>query len=65
MTMDCKRWAPKSNIYKYIDFIKGMSHALPIPFIKQFLAFMDKYLDKKVITRSDVYRIIEKNNNKK
>lgn len=55
MTMDCKKWAPFSNILKYVYFVLGMSKILPPEFIIHFLNFFDAMFDKEFCVTEPVY----------
>jgi hypothetical protein len=37
-TMDCRKWAPRSNLWKYYFFVKGMSNYLPENFVSYFMS---------------------------
>jgi hypothetical protein len=47
-TLDCRKWAPKSNLWKYWFFIDGMSPFLPSSFVRYFKSFMSLYMNKKI-----------------
>jgi hypothetical protein len=36
-TLDCRKWAPRSNIWKYLYFVVGMRNLLPDSFVTYFL----------------------------
>jgi hypothetical protein len=57
LTMDCRKWAPKSVLEKYVVFIAGMSEVLPEEFIRHFLRFFNKMLSKKFVTRRGIYEM--------
>jgi hypothetical protein len=55
-TLDCRKWAPKSNLWKYYFFVNGMANFLPPEFLKYFnkvwnlmftkkIRFQSKYVD--------------------
>lgn len=63
-SLDCRKWAPMSNNYKYIDFINNMSEVLPKPFIQLFNYFFKIYTTKKkVYTRNYVVEDLIKDKN--
>jgi hypothetical protein len=47
-TLDCRKWAPKSNLWKYYFFIKGMSPYLPDEFVEYFNSVWSLMFKKKV-----------------
>jgi hypothetical protein len=47
-TLDCRKWAPKSNLWKYYFFIKGMEHRLPKEFTDYFYTVWSMMFVKKV-----------------
>lgn len=54
LTLDCRKWAPKSNLDKYVVFILGMSNCLPPSFMKHFINFFGLMYSKKNVTRVKV-----------
>lgn len=47
-TMDCRKWAPRSNLWKYYFFVKGMSKYLPQSFTEYFFKFWTLMFKKRV-----------------
>jgi len=47
-TLDCRKWAPRSNIWKYFYFILGMKNLLPEGFYDYFINVWFFMFDKKV-----------------
>lgn len=65
-SLDCRKWAPLSNCYKYIDFINNMNLLLPKSFIHIFNTFFSVYTsEKKVYTRNYVVKDLLKDLNRK
>lgn len=62
MTMDCKKWAPYSNLLKYVYFVLGMAKVLPPEFIIHFLNFFDAMFDKQFCVTKNVYEGYANNN---
>jgi hypothetical protein len=62
-TLDCTKWAPASNMNKYILFILGAAECLPSSFVKYFLGFCNLYYNKQVHTSIATFRGI--NNDQK
>jgi len=60
LTMDCRKWAPKSNLNKYICFVMGMSKFLPASFYQLFMSFFSLYYKKRIYTREKVYEVFSK-----
>lgn len=48
LTLDCRKWAPLSNLNKYLVFINSMSGLLPEEFVKDFNYFFDLYYNKRL-----------------
>jgi len=46
--MDCRKWAPRSNLWKYYYFVKGMSKFLPKSFVEYFFKFWTKMFTKRI-----------------
>lgn len=47
-TLDCRKWAPKSNLWKYYFFVNGMSTFLPAEFLKYFNKVWNLMFTKKI-----------------
>jgi len=62
-TLDCRKWAPRSNLLKYEIFIKSMENALPDNFIKYFNGFWAKYYQKRLIIQDWIVEKMRKNKN--
>jgi hypothetical protein len=65
LTLDCRKWAPRSNLWKYVYFIMGMSSVLPVEFINYFLQVWFLMFHKKVRVQSHYVDILNKNSNTK
>jgi hypothetical protein len=61
MVMDCRKWAPKSIIQKFILFLSGMRKILPSNFLKHCYNFFDLLCSKRVYTKPHIIDIIGKN----
>jgi hypothetical protein len=48
LTMDCRKWAPRSNLWKYYYFVKGMAKFLPDSFVEYFFKVWTKMFTKRV-----------------
>jgi hypothetical protein len=64
-TLDCRKWAPKSNLWKYYFFIKGMSPYLPEEFVDYFFAVWALMFKKKVRFQKYYVDILKGNSNTK
>lgn len=53
MTLDCRKWAPLSNLNKYIVFINSMTNILPNEFIRDFNYFFKLYYNKRLFFREE------------
>jgi hypothetical protein len=62
-TLDCRKWAPKSNLWKYFYFVKGMSQFLPSEFMLYFERFWSMMFFKKVKIQKRFVDLLEKNSN--
>lgn len=60
-TLDCRKWAPKSNLWKYYFFILGMSPYLPIEFVEYFMSIWSLMFYKKVRIQARFVEMLEKN----
>jgi hypothetical protein len=47
-TMDCRKWAPRSNLWKYYFMMKGMKDYLPSNFYEHFMFFWSLMFKKKI-----------------
>jgi hypothetical protein len=47
-TMDCRKWAPRSNLWKYYFFVKGMAKYLPESFTEFFMSFWARMFKKTI-----------------
>jgi len=54
LTLDCRKWAPKSNPEKYLSMVLGMQEVLPDDFVKSVFNVFIKWRSKEVHTRSEV-----------
>jgi hypothetical protein len=61
MVMDCRKWAPKSIIQKFILFLSGMRKVLPSTFLKHCYNFFDLLVKKRVYTKPHIFGFFEKN----
>jgi len=58
-TMDCRKWAPRSNLWKYYYFVKGMKSALPESFYNYFMRFWHLMFKKRIrIQKSFVEKLL-------
>jgi len=64
LVLDCRRWAPRSVIQKYVHFIHGMESFLPESFVSHFYYFFDKMLTKKIFVRDYVVKTFKNNSSK-
>jgi hypothetical protein len=60
-TLDCRKWAPKSNLWKYYYFVKGMSPSLPEEFVDYFEVVWSLMFSKKVRIQSAYVELLRKN----
>lgn len=47
-TMDCRKWAPRSNLWKYYFFVQGMAKYLPKNFVDYFFTFWSLMFKKRI-----------------
>lgn len=65
LTLDCRKWAPLSNLNKYIVFINSMSGILPKEFLEDFNYFFKIYYNKRLFFRKeDVEHFLKPESNK-
>jgi hypothetical protein len=65
LVLDCRRWAPRSVLQKYMHFIHGMSDCLPESFRVHSLYFLNVMLKKRFVTRDYVVDSFKNNANRK
>lgn len=64
LTLDCRKWAPLSNLNKYVVFINSMSGVLPKEFISDFNYFFKIYYNKRLFfKKSDVESFLKPQSN--
>jgi hypothetical protein len=61
MTLDCRKWAPRSNPDKYIYMILGMRDVLPPDFIRATITYFLKHNEKEIHTRKVIKETLLKN----
>jgi hypothetical protein len=54
LTLDCRKWAPKSNPDKYLYMILGMQDTLPEDFVLTVIDYFIKHTDKNIHTRKEI-----------
>nr|UUW20963.1 MAG: RNA-dependent RNA polymerase [Sanya bunya-like virus 16] len=64
-TLDCRKWAPKSNLWKYYFFVNGMGTFLPPEFLKYFNKVWNLMFTKKIRFQAKYVEIMLKNENTK
>jgi len=62
-TLDCSKWAPKSNLYKYLYFILGMRNILPENFINYFMDIWSLMFNKRLYFKPGIKNRLLKNKN--
>jgi len=62
-TLDCRKWAPKSNLWKYYYFIKGLSQFLPTEFMSYFENFWSMMFYKRVKIQKRFVELLKRNEN--
>jgi len=60
-TLDCRKWAPRSNLWKYYYFILGMSDYLPPEFLDYFTQVWSLMFYKKIRIQKRYVDIMAKN----
>lgn len=58
--LDCRKWAPKSVIEKFMIFLMGAKDSLPTTFVIHALNFFHLMTQKRVYTRPNVVEILTK-----
>jgi len=64
-TLDCRKWAPRSNLWKYYYFILGMQNLLPKEFVDYFLQIWHAMFYKKVRIQERYAKKLENNSETK
>jgi hypothetical protein len=54
MTLDCRKWAPRSNPDKYLYMLLGMRDVLPDDFVLSCIDYFIKHSKKKIYTRRHI-----------
>jgi len=60
-TLDDTKFAPRTNMNKYVMFILGAAHALPESFVNYSLSFLYKYYSKEIHLNKTVYHAFMSN----
>jgi len=61
MTMDCRKWAPRSSPEKYIYMIMGMSDVLPDDFVKSVVNYFLRHEKKQIHSRKKIVDVFLSN----
>jgi hypothetical protein len=64
-TLDCRKWAPKSNLWKYYYFVNGMGNFLPPEFLKYFNKVWNLMFAKKIRFQAKYVDVLLNNNKTK
>nr|CAH2618896.1 RNA-dependent RNA polymerase [Aulacomnium heterostichum bunyavirus 3]CAI5383934.1 RNA-dependent RNA polymerase [Aulacomnium heterostichum bunyavirus 3] len=65
LVLDCRKWAPKSVVEKFLIFLNGMKSILPSSFVYHCQNFFYKLIHKRVYTRKHIFDNLNKNDNLK
>lgn len=65
LTLDCRKWAPRSSPEKYIYMLLGMSDSLPEDFIKATISYFLKHDKKRIYTRKRIFEAFVSNSENK
>jgi len=60
-TLDCRKWAPKSNLWKYYYFVRGMEPYLPAEFCDYFYHVWALMFKKKIRFQKYYVDLMKKN----
>ena len=60
LTLDCRKWAPLSNLNKYIVFVNSMRGILPDEFMNDFNLFFHLYFKKRLYFKEKDYTLFMK-----
>jgi hypothetical protein len=60
-TMDCRKWAPRSNPDKYLYMLLGMIDILPMSFVNSVVKYFSVHKEKEIHIRSAIHDLIMKN----
>jgi hypothetical protein len=61
--LDCRKWAPKSLIEKFIIFLVSAKGFFPPTFIRHCINFFKKATEKRIYTRKPVFEVFSKSKN--
>jgi len=65
LTLDCRKWAPRCNPWKYVYMVLGMKDVLPIDFLRSVVHYFLKHSDKQIHTRKEITDVFLKNEGNK
>lgn len=61
LVLDCRKWAPRSLVHKFVLFLSGMKHVLPNSFLIHCYSFLFKMTQKRLYTKPHIVNMIKKN----
>jgi hypothetical protein len=61
LTLDCRKWAPKSNPEKYMYMLLGMRDVLPDDFFLSTIDYFIRHSKKEIHTRKHIFEKLFKN----
>lgn len=63
LTLDCRKWAPRSSPDKYLHMLEGMRGSIPSDFIDACYAYFGKHSEKLIKTRRNIFDQLNKKTN--
>nr|CAH2618891.1 RNA-dependent RNA polymerase [Prairie sphagnum bunyavirus]CAI5383892.1 RNA-dependent RNA polymerase [Prairie sphagnum bunyavirus] len=61
LVFDCRKWAPRSLVHKFVLFLSGMKELLPNGFLMHCYSFLYKMTNKRLYTKPHIVDMIKNN----
>jgi hypothetical protein len=61
LVFDCRKWAPRSLVHKFVLFLSGMKELLPNGFLMHCYSFLYKMTRKRLYTKPHIIDMIKSN----
>jgi hypothetical protein len=61
LVFDCRKWAPRSLVHKFVLFLSGMKELLPNGFLLHCYSFLFKMTNKRLYTKPHIVEMLKKN----
>jgi hypothetical protein len=61
LVFDCRKWAPRSLVHKFVLFLSGMKEILPNGFLLHCYSFLFKMTNKRLYTKPHIVEMLKGN----